>query len=84
MKILYYIETVCITTRTHFLRIHLSINGTKYKAIARVMKDIDNPKCRKLIWRGKRPTKLTEEVEEAIKKECAEESKRKKESRKEK
>ena len=68
MKIIYFIETVDITVRTHFLRVHLSISSKKYEAIARV--NIDNPKCRKLIWKGERPNKLTEDAEKAIKEEC--------------
>lgn len=77
MKILYYIEPVCTTTRTCFLKIHLLINGKKREAIARVIKDIDNPKCRELIWRGKRPAKLTEDAEKAIKEECVRQAEKK-------
>lgn len=71
----YYIKVLKITKRTFFLEIQLTIGFKSYKALARVSWNNDIPKCEKLIWRGERPSELTEEIEEVIKNECAKEVK---------
>jgi len=63
----YYIELANETTRTYFFRIHLVIGSKEYEATAKVTKDL---KCKKLIWRGERPSQISKETEKIIKKEA--------------